>query len=358
MKWRRLAGLLTAMAILATPWRVGAAEGDMTAVYRVDRVVLLQPEFVLKERLPDPAGLGRFITAVNEAVAAVAARRTNAVPTSGFLVVAIRPEGRSRVWVDMEPEPDAALANSLRQAAEAVPVPAVREGTVVLAIQTGLWGGAPGDRAAMPSPAEWRDYVKNHPGRYEMAQLADVVWGTAGVTPLLKPPAPALPDGYELASLYPMKIQVPKPVDWLQDGHPTTTGWEWSFARRGGVTDSGYDAGMRLQLASELKARGGPWPRERARQIVEARKKVAASVLRQCPFDVDGDRVQTCLEVLERNGKGKNARQFHVLYTLTWSDAGDYLLLSTFGAPAAEWEQYAPIARKMSEFRQPAPESP
>lgn len=325
---------------------------DLTAIYRVDRVVLLQPDFVLKERLPQPEALGQYIRRINESVAA-AVSADSGWRSGGFLVLAVRPGGRARLWQDLAPAAAPSQVEALRQAVAAVQPPAVTNGVVVFAIQVGLHGGDSGDPAAMPAPPEWRTYAQEHPGHYEMGQLADLVWGAdSGVAPFVQaPPGAAIPEGYELASLYPLKVRMLKPVDWVQDGHPTSSGWEWSFAKSAN-DGSLYGTGLRLQLVSRLKANGGPYPHERARQIVELRRKASAHVIHDCPIDVNRDQAHTCLEVIEQSGKGKSMQQFHVRYTLTWSDVEDYLLLSIFGAPAAEWARYADMAERMSVFRQ------
>lgn len=357
MQWQNLAGATMLAGLLAFQAERVCAD-DQTAVYRVDRVVLLQPDFVLKERLSSPESLRSYIDRVNVAVAEVV-RASPDWRSGGFLVLALRPGGRSHAWLDMTPATEPAQDAALQRAVNAVPAPEVKGGIVVFAVQVGLHGASSGDRTAMPAPSEWREFARRRPGNYEMGQLADLVWGADNMTaPMVQAlPGTALPDGYELTALYPLKVRLLKPLGWFQDSHATLSGWEWSIAKgaNGGAL---YDTGLRLQLVSRLKANGGPFPRERARQIVELRRKAAVRVVRECPIDVNRGQARTCLELIENSGKGKTARQFHVLYTLTWSDSDDYLLLSIFGAPAAEWTHYAETAERMSVFRQAAEGQP
>ena len=72
------------------------------SAYRTEGIVLLQPDFVLKERISAAELLSNYIKAV-QAVVEVTLNGEPPSPTSGHLVLAVRPRGQSMVWLDFKP---------------------------------------------------------------------------------------------------------------------------------------------------------------------------------------------------------------------------------------------------------------
>jgi hypothetical protein len=73
-------------------------------------VVLLQPDFVLHERVPNANALADYILAL-EGASKDAVLATNLHPTTaGFIVVAVRLDQKSNVWLDFDlPLPPAVI---------------------------------------------------------------------------------------------------------------------------------------------------------------------------------------------------------------------------------------------------------
>lgn len=141
---------------LALPVWLAACSSQVSAeALERAEIVLLQPESVLQPRVPDVQSLANYIDKATAQAAQVARQAQAGPPTSGFLVLAIRPGLRSNVWLDFQPPLPAAVAEALVRAMRAVTPPSVRGGPVVLAVKAGLWGGsAPG--RDFPAPKEWR----------------------------------------------------------------------------------------------------------------------------------------------------------------------------------------------------------
>lgn len=162
--------MLTVSALLvALP--AGASAG---ALERAE-IVLLQPEAELQPRVPDVQSLATYIDKATARAAEVTQRAQAGPPTSGFLVIAIRPGLRSNAWLDFQPPLPPALADAVVRAMRAVTPPSVRGGPVVLAVKAGLWGGlAPG--RDFPAPKEWRAAMDKAGRPLEPGALVERIW--------------------------------------------------------------------------------------------------------------------------------------------------------------------------------------
>ncbi len=141
--------------------------------YRMDSIMLLQPEFVLKERVPSVDSLSGYIRAVQGAAASALANES-AHPASGHLVLAVRPGKQSMVWLDFKPALPEATAARLRAAILAVPAFEARQGVVVFSLSSSLWGASSAN--GFPDPPEWRKTMEGHDGPIEIGDLVEKVW--------------------------------------------------------------------------------------------------------------------------------------------------------------------------------------
>ena len=76
------------LAVLATILLSSAASA--ATPYRTENIMLLQPDFVLKERAPSVPALSEYIKAVQSAAGRALADE-EPHPASGYLVLAVRP---------------------------------------------------------------------------------------------------------------------------------------------------------------------------------------------------------------------------------------------------------------------------
>jgi len=141
--------------------------------YKTESVMLLQPDSVLKERVPSVVGLSDYIKAL-QAAADGALATEPASPASGYLVVAVRPGRQSMAWLDFKPALPAPIAERIRAAIRGVPPFEARGGVVVFALNASLWGGAPSQ--GFPNPQEWSKAMEGRSEPMEVGDLVDMVW--------------------------------------------------------------------------------------------------------------------------------------------------------------------------------------
>ncbi|MBS0176209.1 MAG: hypothetical protein JSR64_19430 [Nitrospira sp.] len=141
--------------------------------YQPEKIVLLQPDAVLRERVPSVQLLSDYIKAI-QAAAQQALSTETPHPTSGFLVLAVRPAGQSMVWLDFTPSLPEPTAAKLKKAVLAVPPFEARQGVVVFALSSSLWGAAPSQ--GFPNPPEWRKAMQGHNAPLEVGSLVNSLW--------------------------------------------------------------------------------------------------------------------------------------------------------------------------------------
>lgn len=142
--------------------------------YSVQNLILLQPDFVLGERV-QVDDLSDYIKSVNAAAEASLGGVAKPTPAAGFIVVAVRPGGQSKVWLDFSPALSSAVGTRLRASLERVTPFKANGGVVVFAINSTLWG-APATGRQVPSPAEWQEAMNSADGPMEIGRLVERMW--------------------------------------------------------------------------------------------------------------------------------------------------------------------------------------
>lgn len=138
-------------------------------------LVLLQPESVLQERAPDINALADYIKSLEQAGRGALAGKKEPSPSSGFIVVAVRPNQKSHIWLDLTPPLPPEGRDALLSRMRAVKPFYARGGTVVFALKVGIWGGRAPERA-IPAPAEWAPVAREAGRPLEIGELVDRVW--------------------------------------------------------------------------------------------------------------------------------------------------------------------------------------
>jgi len=138
-------------------------------------IVLLQSDDVILARVKSAKELARYIKDIEAAAGASIEGAFQRKPSGGFVVVALKPGRRSKVWLDLDaPLPDATQL-ALRAGIEAVTAPEVRSGVVVFALKASFWGGRPPQRVA-PAPEEWSAEAARAGAKLEVGALVDRLW--------------------------------------------------------------------------------------------------------------------------------------------------------------------------------------
>ena len=137
-------------------------------------VVLLQPSAVMEQRVADIDAMADYIKAVQAASreAVIASGATQAV--GGFIVLAVKPGQKSRVWLDFDALLDLEMRKQIINSVKAVRPFDVTEGPVVFALKVATWEGKESKRVA-PSPIEWKKATRS--GKpIEIGKLVEKVW--------------------------------------------------------------------------------------------------------------------------------------------------------------------------------------
>jgi hypothetical protein len=171
--WQRLRDALTGGEPVALPaagpgdlglsveWVDSGPPGGVIGVeasgFRVESMLLYQPDEVLRERVPSVSSVAEYVKRLEAGAAAFWGARPAGAPQAVLVVAAVRPGGRVRVWVEVP----AGLgtegeARECARRLERVPGPVVQHGPVAVALRASLWGG----RGEWPViPKEWQDAV-------------------------------------------------------------------------------------------------------------------------------------------------------------------------------------------------------
>jgi hypothetical protein len=162
-------------ALIATTALLVCRPAAAAAAFTNAGIVLLQPEDVLRSRVPDANALARYIKDVEATTGKVLEAAFQRKPNGAYLVMALRPGGRSKAWLDLEAPLPQATHDALQAALEALPPPGVVGGVVVLAIKASLWGGRPPTKPG-PAPQAWREQAARSARKLEVGELVDALW--------------------------------------------------------------------------------------------------------------------------------------------------------------------------------------
>jgi hypothetical protein len=152
-----------------------AARGAVGAEsYAMNSVVLLQPQEIIGARVSSVAELAAYVQSLNAAAAKALEGRSGS-KTAGYIAVAVRPEGKAKIWLDFTPALPPELQRPLQSGLEAVAPVNVKEGLVLFAINASVGGAPPVSR--LPQPPEWLHAAQ--PGSPEpLDQMVDRIWPT------------------------------------------------------------------------------------------------------------------------------------------------------------------------------------
>lgn len=139
-------------------------------------VVLYMPDKVMKARIK-VEDMAPYMKAVDLASQRVIEAQEAQDGTSGMLLVAMRPGAQSKAWVVTgEPPMTPQVSEAMIAAAEAVPVPPITTGTVLVGIKFHAFGGGQEPvSAGPPIPRDWYDHFSKDGGVLDDA-LMEKVW--------------------------------------------------------------------------------------------------------------------------------------------------------------------------------------
>jgi hypothetical protein len=175
--WRTaLACVLLCMAAAFAHAAEPAALVRTAEPFTKHNVVLLQSSAVLESRVASIDEMAEYIRAVEAAAKDAVLASASQRPAAGFIVLALRPGPRAKVWLDFDaPAPSFETSRALLAKIGAVKPFEVRNGPVVFALKVGLWDAFESKRLA-PAPAEWKAATSKSGQQLEIDALIEQVW--------------------------------------------------------------------------------------------------------------------------------------------------------------------------------------
>jgi len=160
--------LLSLLALIAT------TSAQAAEPFKSFNVVLLQPNAVLEQRVPSVDAMAAYIQAVQAASREGVVASGSAQAASGFIVVAVKPGLKSKVWLDFDGLTDLEIQRQIAARVQAVKPFEAAQGPVVFALKVATWGGKE-SRRTLPSPSEWKA-ASAEGAPVEVGELVERVW--------------------------------------------------------------------------------------------------------------------------------------------------------------------------------------
>lgn len=153
-----------------------------------------------------------------------------------------------------------------------------------------------------------------------------------------------IPPGFELQIFESTGGSIAKPIDWYyQDG-----GTEWIISKEDSRTGA-YETGVRIKVIPYVTREFGITAKQLVEKIFAGKKQ--ETVINECQPDIQKHFSRVCIETIETiNYKGKD-KQFHILYSLFWSNKMDIAIFQISGTPVELWDKYEEIFNVMRVFR-------
>jgi hypothetical protein len=175
---------------------------------------------------------------------------------------------------------------------------------------------------------------------------AENAGGPMQLSTLLESSAPP-PDGFVRQKLDVTDGLIFMPKGWFYRNHGTASGWMWTLSKED--SDAGpYRTGMRIQIFLGLSQNNAPSGEALAASIFQQLGTEAKSVIVSCKPEPFGAFTRQCLETLETSNAEPGVT-FHIRYSAFWTPS--MLVITTFGAPAEDWDALKSTAVTMMAFR-------
>lgn len=140
---------LLMLLILSLPLVSNAANAEYLKIY------LMQPKNILLEKINGVDDMDRYLKEVETSINKKLANITPSATSWGFLVIAVRNDGKIKAWLDTDDAVPPAIADAMIDVAVSTKAFAVKEGAAVFALGFGIDGAElPVDK--MPFPNEWK----------------------------------------------------------------------------------------------------------------------------------------------------------------------------------------------------------
>jgi hypothetical protein len=181
--WRFTPGKLNGVAVATTAAQeFNFGPVDVSNGYRLDRIVVYQPNDILVQRMPSSDVVKAYIYDLKQVAHNFFVG--DSTPEIFHIVVVVRPGFRARVWFESSARPgDSKELEPLRKLLEAVRPMPVRGGPVIMGLTASIAGGDHKDHSkdAYPVPSEWREIARSMktPAPISSDAFLDAAWPDA-----------------------------------------------------------------------------------------------------------------------------------------------------------------------------------
>ena len=139
-------------------------------------IVLLQKGELIEQRVDGGAdAMSAYLKTLGAALTETMRANPSQIPSSGFVVVAVRPGNQTHTWFDFKPALADATMAALAQTVAATPTMPVKSGDIVFALRVSVWSSKP-PQAYAPAPQAWKDATKDMHPKPDVDTLVDMVW--------------------------------------------------------------------------------------------------------------------------------------------------------------------------------------
>ncbi|PKO49855.1 MAG: hypothetical protein CVU27_10215 [Betaproteobacteria bacterium HGW-Betaproteobacteria-20] len=140
---------LLAFLMMLFPVVCSAANAEYLKIY------MMQPKNVILDKMDGVDDMDRYVKEIEVNINKKLSEITTASTSWGFLVIAVRDDGKIKAWLDTDDAVPPAVANAMVAVAENTKAFPVKSGAAVFSLGFGVDGAAlPIDK--MPFPNEWK----------------------------------------------------------------------------------------------------------------------------------------------------------------------------------------------------------
>lgn len=160
--------MLPLLLLLSTS--VIAAEVEFTMIRFFD------PHPVVRQRVKDEVAMGDYLKK-SQAAVRNKLESFKLPPSGGFLVLAIRADGRTNAWLDMVHPVSKDVQTAVVKTAKSIAPFGVKSGTLLVALDMSINGGVIPDNVS-PYPQPWIDYATNCKacGELDAETIVNKIW--------------------------------------------------------------------------------------------------------------------------------------------------------------------------------------
>lgn len=321
-----------------------------TVTLKYESIVLPQPNNVLQIRLSSVSELANYIKQIQSAANESFQISDVLKPTSGAIVVAIKPQYRAKFWImSSEYQIPKSILEAFKIRFNKIRPAAVQNGPVVFAINFTINGGGKPlvtKGSTMPIPQEWSEAAKDLKGAILIPEgFLEIAWPDELIN---SPQSITIPDGFELQTLDVTQGAIFKPKGWFYTYFNTEQSLIWTISKENPKPD-GYKTGIRIQFTPGFSKSIKKSMQETAEDII-AQKRRSSKLISECKQEQIEDFKRICIETKEIVTVAGKQDIFHILYTISWSIQKDYFVMVTFGTPYEEWDKFQDIYQQMNKF--------